>query len=95
MLLVFIIAFYASSMTSSAINPASPLAYTQVINYGTGFDAVNLNSFTCPQAGVYWFFLTATWNGAVAQAGLALYGTGTTYAMPQVMTCANMLHVLY
>jgi hypothetical protein len=81
---VFIIAFYASLLQSTAISPANPLVYSQVLNYGGGFDNVNMNSFTCPQAGVYWFFLTSVFNGASTQTSMSIAGMTSTYPMPQV-----------
>lgn len=79
-----IIAFYASLLQSTAISPANPLVYNQVLNYGGGFDNVNMNSFTCPQAGVYWFFLTSVFDGASTQTSMSIAGMNSTYPMPQV-----------
>lgn len=71
--------FYATTNTSqlTTLQDAVVTLNQPLVNVGQGF---GLNNFTCPKTGIYWFFYTVVWDGAVNYAHYSVTGLSTAAA---------------
>ncbi len=74
--------FYAAT-TSPAVS-SNPFPYTTLeLDTALGFNNVSANTYNCRQAGIYWIFMTAVWDG-LTWAEFDLNGLDSTYPQPSV-----------
>ncbi len=65
--------------------PVSTFPYTALpVNSGCGFSNITANIYSCPQSGVYCFFITVVWDG-LSYAEFAACDFGTTYPISRVV----------